>query len=123
MSILLFNLSSVPDDEAQDIRDLLIEHEIDFYETSAGILGFSLPGIWLKDETQLAKAKALIDEYQRQRQDRAREDYQHRGVTGHSRTIIDMFKEAPRRFIGYLLTIAIVIYFSIILFINLVLNN
>ena len=123
MSILLFKLSSVPEDEAQDIRDLLIEHEVDFYETSAGILGFSLPGIWLKDDTQLAKARALIDEYQRQRQDRARADYQHQQATGQSRTIVDVFKEAPRRFIGYLLTIAIVIYFTVILFINLVWNN
>lgn len=120
MSKLLFKLSSVPDDEAQDIRDLLIEHEIDFYETSAGILGFSMPAIWLKDEAQLAKAVSLIDEYQNQRQGSAREDYQHRLDSGESRTIMDMFKESPRQFIGYLLTIAMVIYFSIILFINLV---
>lgn len=122
MSKLLFKLSSVPDDEAQDIRDLLIEHEIDFYETSAGILGFSMPGIWLRDETQLAKARGLIDEYQNQRQGSAQQDYQNRLDSGESRTIIDIFKEAPRRFIGYLLTIVIVIYFSVILFISLV-NN
>ena len=120
MSILLFKLSSVPEDEAQDIRDLLIEHEINFYETSAGILGFSMPGIWLKDEAQLAVAKALIDDYQSQRQSRAQEDYQHQQVTGQSRTILDMFKEAPARFIAYLFAIAIIIYFSVILFINLV---
>ena len=120
MSILLFKLSSVPDDEAQDIRDLLIEHEFDFYETSAGILGFSMPGLWLKDETQLAKAQALIDEYQRQRQDRARADYQNQQAAGQSRTIMDMFKESPARFMAYLFTIAIIIYFSVILFIKLV---
>ena len=120
MSILLFKLSLVPDDEAQDIRDLLLEHEIDFYETSAGILGFSMPGLWLKDDTQLARARALIDEYQHQRQDRARADYQNQLATGQSRSVFDMFKEAPRRFIAYLLTIAIILYFSVILFIKLV---
>ena len=120
MSILLFKLSSVPEDEAQDIRDLLIEHEIDFYETSAGILGFSMPAIWLKDETQLAQAKALIDDYQNQRQSRAQEDYLNLQAAGQSRTIMDMFKEAPARFIAYLFTIVIVIYFAVILFINLV---
>jgi hypothetical protein len=120
MSILLFKLSSVPDDEAQDIRDLLIEHEIDFYETSAGILGFSMPGIWLQDDTQLARAKALIDEYQTQRQERAREDYQNQLNSGQSRSMMDLFNEAPRRFIAYLITIAMVIYFSVILFIKLV---
>ena len=120
MSILLFKLSLVPDDEAQDIRDLLIEHEIDFYETSAGILGFSMPGLWLKDEMQLDKAKALIDEYQRQRQSKARADFQNQLANGRSRTIVSMFKEAPSRFIAYLLTIVIIIYFSVILFIKLV---
>jgi hypothetical protein len=120
MSILLFKLSWVPDDEAQDIRDLLIENEIDFYETSAGILGFSMPGIWLKDETQVTKARGLIDEYQSQRQGRAREVYQNQLNSGQSRTIVDVFKEAPLRFIGYLFTIAIIIYFFVILFLNLV---
>ena len=119
MSILLFKLTFVPDDEAQDIRDLLIESEIDFYETSAGILGFSMPGIWLKDETHLVKARQLIDEYQTQRQSRAREEYQNRLDSGNPRTIIDMYKEAPSRFIGYLLTIAIIIYFTVVLFLSL----
>jgi hypothetical protein len=107
MSVLLFKLSFVPDDEAQDIRDLLIENEIDFYETSAGILGFSMPGLWLQDETQLAKARALIDTYQRQRQGMAQQDYQNQLDSGQSRSVIDIFKEAPLRFIAYLLTIAI----------------
>ena len=120
MSILLFKLTLVPDDEAQDIRDLLLENQIDFYETSAGILGFSLPGIWLKDETQLIKARALIDDYQHQRQHRAREDYQKQLANGQSRSVVDIFKEAPRRFIAYLITIAIIIYLTVVLFINLV---
>ncbi len=120
MSFLLFNLRNVPEDEAQDVRDLLVENEINFYETSAGILGFSMPGIWLKDESQLARARALIDAYQAQRQASAREDYQQRVNSGQPRTIIEIFKEAPRRFIGYLLTIALIIYFSVVLFLNLV---
>ena len=120
MSILLFDLRFVPDDEAQDIRDLLNENEIDFYETSAGIMGLSMPGIWLKDETPLVKARALIDDYQIQRQQRARKEYQDRLDSGQSRSIIDIFKEAPLRFIGYLLTIAIVIYISVVFFFSLV---
>jgi len=120
MSILLFDLRFVPDDEAQDIRDLLNENEIDFYETSAGIMGLSMPGIWLKDETPLIKARALIDDYQIQRQERARDEYQRQLDSGLSRSIIDIFKEAPLRFIGYLLTIAIVIYISVVLFFNLI---
>jgi len=120
MSVLLFDLRFVPDDEAQDIRDLLTENEIDFYETSAGIMGLSMPGIWLKDEILLQKARALIDDYQIQRQQRVRKEYQRQLDSGQSRTIIDIFKEAPSRFIGYLFTIAIVIYISVVLFLNLI---
>jgi len=120
MSKLLFKLNFVPDDEAQDIRDLLNEHEIDFYETSAGIMGLSMPGIWLKDESQLAKARELIDDYQSQRQVRARNAYQKQIDSGDARSILDIFKEAPLRFIGYLLTIVIVIYISVVLFFNLI---
>ena len=86
-------------------------HDLELAKHPVGTLGFSMPKIWLIDDTQLAKASVLIDEYQRQRQGRAREDYQHRVATGQSRTLIDIFKEAPRWFMGYLLTIVIVIYF------------
>lgn len=120
MSVLLFKLGLVPDDEAQDIRDLLHENAIEFFETSAGILGFSMPGIWLKDDTQLEKAQKLIDEYQHQRQNSAQKDYQHRQAAGNSRTMFDMFREAPRRFIAYLITIIMVIYFSVVLFLKLI---
>jgi hypothetical protein len=120
MSILLFKLVSVPDDEAQDIRDLLHANDIAFYETSAGILGFSMPGIWLQDDAQLVQARQLIDQYQKQREGLAREDYLNRQAAGRSRTIYDMFRESPRRFIAYLLTIATMIYLSVVLFFNLI---
>ena len=42
MPLQLFNLRGVPEDEAEDIRQLLDEHEIEFYETSAGNWGVSL---------------------------------------------------------------------------------
>jgi hypothetical protein len=45
----------VPDDEAHEIRELLIDNDIDFYETSVGVFGISMPGLWLKNEEQLQK--------------------------------------------------------------------
>ena len=75
MAVLIFKLRYVPDDEAQEIRELLSENDIDFYETSPGILGFSMPGLWLKNEDQAAKARQLIEEYQQLRQKKAREEY------------------------------------------------
>jgi hypothetical protein len=36
MAKLLLNLRNVPDDEADDVRALLDEHDIAYYETSRG---------------------------------------------------------------------------------------
>ena len=52
MPELLFKLRNVPDDEAEEVRQLLNDHEINFYETRAGGWGISMPGIWLPDDRQ-----------------------------------------------------------------------
>ena len=112
MAVLIFKLRYVPDDEAHEVRELLIDNEIDYYETSAGFFGISMPGLWLKNEDQLQKAKQLIDEYQQLRQKKAREDYEQ----GDARTFLDMFKEAPVSYISYILAIILICYFMIALF-------
>ena len=119
MSVILFKLRFVPEDEAQDIRELLADNEIDYYETSAGIMGISMPAIWLRDESQLEHAKQLIEDYQQQREKNARDEYINQQNAGTNKTFIGLFKEDPARFIGYLVAIIIIVYFSVILFINL----
>lgn len=108
----LFALNGVPDDEAEDVRALLTAGGIDFYETPAGNWGISSPAIWLNDETQLEKARSLIDAYQRERRVRVREEYAQLQRAGRQRTVIDVIRENPLRFIVYLAVIAAIIYFS-----------
>ena len=67
MTVLLFALRGVPDDEADEVRELLTEQEIDYYETSAGNWGISMPALWLRDRGQLQEARELLANYQRQR--------------------------------------------------------
>lgn len=64
MATLVFRLKYVPDEEADDIRQLLTDHEIAFYETSAGRWQVSMAGLWVKDKEQAEKALALIQEDQ-----------------------------------------------------------
>ena len=45
MSKLLFRLRNVPDDEADEVRELLTQHSIEFYETGAGNWGISMPRV------------------------------------------------------------------------------
>lgn len=96
------------------MRVLLSDNGIDFYETSAGVFGISMPGLWLKDEHQLEKARQLIDEYQQLRQAKARQEYEQ----GTPRTFMDMFKEAPARYISFILAIILICYFMIFAFFN-----
>jgi len=115
MAVLIFKLRYVPDDEVHEIYQLLIDNDIDYYETSAGFFGISMPGLWLKNEKQLQKARQLIDEYQQLRQKRAREHYKQ----GNARTFVDMFKDAPVRYISVILAIILICYFMIFFFFNL----
>lgn len=112
MSTKLFALNGVPDDEAEDVRALLTAGEIDFYETPAGNWGISAPAIWLKDESQLGKARSLLDTYQHERRARVREKYAQLQREGRQRTILDVMRENPLRFFVYLAAIVAIVYFS-----------
>ncbi len=116
MAVLIFKLRSVPEDEAHEVRELLSDNDIDFYETTAGVFSISMPGLWLKNEDQLQKARQLIDDYQQVRQNKAQEEYNLRQRQGTARTFMDMFKENPAHYISYILAIILICYFMIFLF-------
>jgi len=114
MAVLIFKLRHVPDDEAQDIRELLLDNNIEYHETSAGLLGISMPGLWVINEEQVDKARELIDVYQQLRQKRVQEEYRL-----NNRTSSDMFKENPVRYLASILAIILICYFMVYLFIKL----
>jgi len=64
MATLVFRLKYVPDEEADDIRQLLTDHGIEFYETTAGRWQMSMAGLWVKDKAQAERASELIREDQ-----------------------------------------------------------
>jgi hypothetical protein len=113
MAILLFSLRGVPEDEAYEVRELLTEHKINFYETSAGNWGVSMPGLWLKNEEELPKARQLLDDYQQQRQMTQRQLYLQRKQAGQTETLWTAFREKPLLMISYLAVMALVVYASI----------
>ena len=112
MPVRLFSLRNVPDDEAEEVRALLTDNHIDFYETSAGNWGISTPGLWLREEDQLQQAKALIERYQETRGEQQREIYQQAKREGKHKTFIDMIAEEPLKVIAYIAIVVVIIYFS-----------
>jgi len=115
---ILFRLNGVPEDEAEDVRMLLTDNAIDFYETSAGNWGVSMPAIWLKDADDYARARSLLDEYQAARTIRMRAEYQRLKREGKQKTLIDAIKEKPLMFMVNLLVAALVVYLSVRLVID-----
>jgi len=108
MAVLVFRLNDVPAAEADAIRALLIEHHIDFYETSAGNWGFSVAGIWLKNNDDKLLARSLIDDYQQNllAETDAAEPFSHR-----------LYQQPLRVFI-YLVIVLFILYFSVMPFIG-----
>lgn len=119
MAVLLFKLNGVPEDEADDVRALLDENHIDYYETEQGNWGISLAAIWLRDEAQLDRAKILIDTYQQERFTRAREEYEAKKQAGELETMLGRALRQPLLFLFYLLAILAILYLSIMPFIKL----
>lgn len=113
MAVRFFSLNGVPDDEAEDVRALLKSSGIGFHETSAGNWGISSAAIWLTDDSRLEEARTLVADYQRERQSRARAEYEQLRSEGRQRTMADVILEHPLRFIAYLAVIAATLYFSI----------
>ncbi|MGD9296366.1 MAG: DUF6164 family protein [Chromatiales bacterium] len=114
MSKQIFRLRNVPDDEAEEIRLLLREHGIEFYETPGGNWGISMPALWLNDENEhrAEEAKGLIEQYQEERAVRIRREYEELKQQGKHRRLSDAFRERPLEFIFYLLIIALILYLS-----------
>jgi len=113
MSRLLIKLRHAPDDEIQEIRNLLQEHRIDFYETQSGPWGISAPGIWLNDERHYDRAKALLDDYQENRFREKRAEYESLRRVGRHRTFLQNLLENPLQVILYSLVVGLILYFSI----------
>ena len=113
MSRLLLKLRHAPEDEIQEIRSLLQEHRIDFYETQSGPWGISAPGIWLNDEQQYDRARALVDAYQENRFREKRAEYESLRRAGQHRTFLQNLLENPAQVILYGLIIGLILYFSI----------
>jgi len=118
MAELLFKLRNVPSDEADEVRELLHSHGIDFYETNAGSWSISLPAIWLHDEVQLKEARSIIDTYQQQRRKSARQTYEQLRQRGEQRTIQGKVREAPLLSVIYLAAVLLILYLSIMPFLD-----
>ena len=93
----------MPEDEAEEIRTLLRDNEISFHETSSGFLDLMTAAIWVDDEADLKKAQRLLEDYQRQRYRRAREEYLHKQAENRLPGFLNRLRAQPLTMLIYLL--------------------
>ena len=113
MAKLLFRMRNVPDDEAEEVRELLEKNEIKYFETSSGHMGISMPGLWLVDEQQFGQARALVDGYQEARRARVNSHYLEQREEDSIRTVWQSFRAEPARFILYVGLVLLVLFLSL----------
>lgn len=122
MARLLFKLAQVPDDEAQEIRALLDEHQVQYYETDAGFFHVGLDAIWLADGAQEERARELIRAYQAERVIRQRQNYAQLVEAGQVPSVWQHFCAQPIRFVAVALAIMFVAGLTLIPFVMLLRN-
>ncbi len=112
MPVLVFKLKNVPEDEASDVRKILDNNKIDYYETTAGNWGISMPAVWVKEKTQAERARMLIEIYEQKRFTEEKEKYQQRKYRGEQKTMLDAFKQKPLHVVIYFSVAALILYLS-----------
>jgi Fe2+ transport system protein B len=116
MAVIIFRLKDVPEDEADEVRELLRANHLDFYETSAGKWGISIAAIWLKDDSQKERARALIDDYQSKKIKQVREELAQLRSKGELETFVARIRHHPLQAIFVLLFVLFILYLTIIPF-------
>ncbi|MGB2246630.1 MAG: DUF6164 family protein [Alcanivorax sediminis] len=119
MTTLLLNLRQVPDDEAEEVRALLEEHRIPFYETEPSLWGISFGGIWLSHPDDKDRAKALLERYQQERSRQQRERYAQARREGTATTLAQRLREQPLRALGVLIAVTGLLLVTLVPFLTL----
>lgn len=119
MPKLLINLRYVPDDEAEEVLELMDEHHIDCYQTPPGPFGITAGGIWLKDHDDHPRARELMDTYQAERARRARAEHEQARREGRAETLWTAARRHPLRtlvFFGLAVFILMIFFAPLVAF-------
>lgn len=120
MAAFLYSLRHVPDEEAEAIRALLNDNQIDFYETPAGSWGITAAAVWLRDADQLPQAKELLEGFHVAWGQSQQEQHRQLQREGKAVGFIDGLKQQPVRVIAYLALALAILYVSVKPFLGLI---
>lgn len=113
MARLLLNLRNVPDDEAAEVRTLLDDHGLAFYETPPGPFGITAGAIWLRHDAEHDRARELLRAYQARRGARERAAHAERVRAGTAETLATRLRTRPLATLLYAAIAAVLLYFVV----------
>jgi len=113
MSALIFRLRNVPEEEANQVRSLLDESRIDWFETSAGNWGIGMPGLWVKNADDATRARELIDSFQQELETAEKARFRELQKSGRAPTLVESIQARPFAMLAILIFCLFIIYISI----------
>lgn len=113
MAALLMNLRYVTDEEVAEVRALLDDSGIVYYETPPSMWGISAGGIWLSDGNDRERARALMSEYQSRRFEQQRALWREARERGEAPTLWRRIKAEPLRVLVLLVAAAAVLLVAV----------
>ena len=120
MSVLLFPLSNVDDDEAEDVRRLLDEHGFETYETRAGFWRMGVAAIWLRYDDDKEAARAVIDRYQEERRQRLQQQQADLIARGEQATLWRHLLRHPLQMLMVTLAVLAILALTLLPFLGLI---
>jgi len=112
MSRLLLNLRHVPDDEIDEVREMLDQNAVAYYQTQPSRWGMSYGGIWVGNDDDMPRARQLMAEYQGKRQSRVRAEHEAARRDGSAQTFMDVLREQPLRVL--LTAVAVIVLLALV---------
>lgn len=115
MAKLLLNLRNVPADEADEVRAWLAGSGMDFYETQPSPWGISSGGIWLRNDGDIERGRAMMADYQAQRGQRARSERAIAERDGSAETFASLLRQRPLYVLSMLAAIIAIVALTLAL--------
>ncbi|MBS3805109.1 MAG: hypothetical protein KGY54_11205 [Oleiphilaceae bacterium] len=115
----LMNLRNVPEDEANEVRELFECHEVRYYETPPSRWGISMGGFWVRDAEEAARARSLLDAYQRDRFQRQRADFDKADRAGEIPGFWQRLRRKPLSMVAVFVAIGLILLVTLAPFLSL----
>lgn len=118
MSKLLINLRRVPDQEREEVCQLLEAHDIEYFLTPPSVWGISAGGLWLRYDGDWDKARPLLADYHKHRHQQQRAAFEQAHRDGGVTTVARNLRRHPLRTLAFLIATVAVVLLAVVPFLT-----